>query len=317
VRVRHAEVDIRSELAIPLICQDRLVGVLDLESTQPDLFTAEHEQMLVALASHIATAVTRSYLYEDMRRHEQQLQRELDTARQVQRGLLPDEVPHLAGIEIGRSFAPARELAGDFFDFLPYIDGRVAVAVGDVAGKMTPAALYGSLAVGIMRGHVVEHSFSPAQMLAHLNDHLFALNVETRFLAMAYGLLDAENRTLTLAGAGFPWPRLVRDGKLQIVDISGLPLGLFPDVSYDEISLPLREGDVIVLCSDGLEDCLHEQEKVVEDNRLDAWVQKLATRTAQEIADELIRVSDPIAKGQVPAAAADDRTVMVIKVTGT
>ena len=317
IRFRHAEVDIRSKLAVPLLFRDRLVGVLDLGSLEPDLFTKEHEQLLLALASHIATALVNARNYERMQALEQRRQQELATAREVQMGLLPEAVPRLPGFEIGSAFAPARELAGDFYDFMPYPDGRVALVIGDVAGKATPAALYGSLSVGIIRGHVMEHPYQPAEMLDHLNEHLLPLQAENRFLAMTYGLIDAEWQTLTLASAAFPWPRLVRNGKIEKIGVAGLPLGLFRDVVYDELVLRLLPGDIVVLSSDGLEDCLHERGEKLSEARLDAWVRMLASRTAQEIANELIRISDPIAEGRVTVQAADDRTVVVIKVTGT
>ena len=311
LRFRHAEVDIRSELAVPLLFQDRLVGVLNLESMEPDLFTEEHEQMLTALALHMATAVVNARLYERMLAQELRVERDLATARKIQLGLLPEEAPRLPGIEIGTAFAPAQELAGDFYDFLPYSDGRVAVAVGDVAGKATGAALYAALAVGILRGHVMERAYSPAEMLSHMNEHLGLLCTETRFLAMAYCVIDAGRRTLTLAGAAFPFPRLVRNGKIETVRVSGLPLGLFDDADYQEMKIELHSGDVIVVCSDGLEDCLYEQSGQVNDGRLDAWVRRLSHRSAQEIAEELVLASEPTDSGDEPA---DDRTVVVMKV---
>ncbi len=313
VRFRHAEVDIRSELAVPLLFQNRLVGVLDLESTELDRFTEEHEQLLVALASQIATALVNARLYRELQRKEQRLARDLDTARKIQRGLLPESAPRLPGLDLGMAFAPARVLAGDFYDFLPYVDGRLALAVGDVAGKATPAALYGSLAVGIMRGHVVEHSFEPAQMLNHLNEHLCRVHAENRFLAMVFGLLDPRDRSLTLASAGFPFPRLVRAGRLETVPVAGLPLGLFAEARYEDLRLQLQPGDVVVLCSDGLEDCLYAQGDTVSVGKLDFWVRELSQRSAQEIADELIMISEPVAAGRQEAT--DDRTLIVIKVT--
>jgi sigma-B regulation protein RsbU (phosphoserine phosphatase) len=144
-----------------------------------------------------------------------------------------------------------------------------------------------------------------------MNEHLSLLRTDTRYLALTYGVIDAAARTLALASAAFPFPRLVRDGKLQTVKVSGLPLGLFDNADYQEVLLELRSGDVVVLCSDGLDDCLHQQGKQVSMNGLDTWVRKLAVRSAQEIADELILVSEP-ATAVLPA---DDRTVVVLKVT--
>ncbi len=149
VRFRHPEVEIRSELTVPLIFRDQLIGVIDLESTEFDYFTRQHEQMVSALASSIATALVNARLHERVVRDEQRLERDLTTAREIQRGLLPRSTPRIAGLEIGSAYVPARELGGDFYDFQAYPNGSLAFAVGDATGKATPAALLASMAVGI------------------------------------------------------------------------------------------------------------------------------------------------------------------------
>jgi len=138
-------------MVIPLLLQDRLVGVPDLESTQLSAFTMENERMLGIVGSYIAVALENSRLYEQSRDREQRMQHDLDTAREVQRQLLPQDKRTVAGLDIASAYVPARQLAGDFYDFLPYGSGRLGIALGDVSGKGTAAALYGSLTVGILR----------------------------------------------------------------------------------------------------------------------------------------------------------------------
>ncbi|MFQ5696474.1 MAG: GAF domain-containing protein, partial [Terriglobia bacterium] len=128
-------IDVRSELAVPLVFKDRLIGVLDLESTEYNAFSEEHEQLLTTFASFIAIALENARLYEKVRKAEMRLERDLDTAREIQRGLLPDAPPRVPGLDIGFAYAPALQLGGDIYDFLPYADDRLALAVGDVAGK--------------------------------------------------------------------------------------------------------------------------------------------------------------------------------------
>ena len=313
VRFRHAEVDVRSELAIPLVLRGRLIGVLDLGSIEPDRFTAHHERLLGALASHVATALENARLYGRMAELEKRHSRDLATARSIQESLLPDRVPEVPGLEVGSAFAPARELAGDFYDYLFYPDGGVGFALGDVAGKATGAALYGAMAVGLLRGHAMERPYAPSALLAHLNAHLRTVRTDYRFLAMALALYDPRTRGLALAGAAFPWPRLVRDGTLETVEAAGLPLGLFADPVYGDVTVTLAPGDVLVICSDGLEDCLIEKGAAADEQTLDRWISGLAARPAQDIADLLITASDPLAEsGERPA---DDRTVLVLKGT--
>ena len=311
IRYRHPEVEIHSELAVPLVFQDQLIGALDLESTELDYFTEEHEQMVSALASHIATALVNARLHETVLRDERRLGQELSTAREIQRGLLPRRTPRVAGVEIGAAYAPARELGGDFYDFLRYRDGRLAFAVGDVAGKATPAALLASMAVGLLRGHVVENPCEPAEMLAELNELLGSARVDNRFVAMVYGVYDERTRGLSVASAGFPHPLLVREDRIEKIPAEGMPLGLLPQRRYREETLRVSGGEAVVLCSDGLLESENERGEDFESTVFRSVLRDLAPRAAQEIADGLIRAALDFTGG--PARQADDYTVVVLK----
>lgn len=243
---------VRSELVVPLLLQDRLIGLLDLESTVPHAFTAESERMLSTLASYIAIALENARLYEEARENERRLHLDLSTAREIQIGLLPTGARQIPGLELAAAYVPARELGGDFYDFLPYGKGRLAIALGDVSGKGTAAALFGSLAIGTMREHVVEHPCPPAEMLALLNRRLHAARLDSRFVAAVFSVYDANTRSLTLANSGGPYPLLVRDGAVQSIRVTGIPLGLFPDTEYDQITVELLPGDTILFASDGI-----------------------------------------------------------------
>jgi sigma-B regulation protein RsbU (phosphoserine phosphatase) len=167
-------VDARSEIVVPLFLQDRLIGVLDLESTAPHAFTAEHERILTTLGSYVAIALENARLYEEARESERVLRNDLDTAREIQRQLLPTGAREVPGLDLAAAYVPAHELGGDFYDFLPYGEGRLAIALGDVSGKGTAAALYGSLAIGTVREIVVDQACNPACMLSLLNRRLYS-----------------------------------------------------------------------------------------------------------------------------------------------
>lgn len=311
VRYRHPEVEIHSELAVPLIFHDQLIGVIDLESTEFDYFTPEHEQTVSTLASHIAVALVNARLHETVVRDEQRHERDLATARDIQHGLLPQSPPTLTGVEIGVASTPARELGGDFFDFLPYGENRVAVAIGDVVGKATPAALLGSLAVGMLRGHVVERPQAPADMLSDLNDHLVPVGGDNRFVAMMYAVVDGPGRTIEFANAGLPYPRIVRNGSVLSVSAHGVPLGLFRGVRYDTGRIEFAPGDVLVCCSDGLLECEDEQERTFEAERLDEVLLESAGFPAHEIAVRLNAAAVRFADGT--RSQQDDYTIVVVK----
>jgi sigma-B regulation protein RsbU (phosphoserine phosphatase) len=314
VRFRHPEVEIRSELAVPLIVRDQLIGVIDLESTEFDYFTEQHEQMISALASNIATALVNARMHEQVLRDEQLLERDLATAREIQRGLLPRSAPHVAGLEIGTAYIPARELGGDFYDFLRYPDGCLAFAVGDAAGKATPAALMAATAVGMLRGHVMEQPGKPAAMLRELNAQLETITAEGRFVAMVamvYGLYDERAGKLHLANAGLPRALLARNGRIEPLSVHGVPLGLLPDREYVTESLEVSAGDVVVVFSDGVTEAESEREEPFETTRLRPVLEDLLSGTAQEIADGLGRAALEFAGGHV--AQSDDYTVVVLK----
>src|SRR3989440_204621 len=227
----------RSELVVPLMLCDRLIGVLDLESSDPHAFSRDHERMLSTLGSYVAVALENARLYQEARESEQRMRSELDTAREIQRQLLPTGAREVPGLDLAAGYVPARELGGDFYDFLPYGRGRLGFMVGDVSGKGTAAALYGSLAIGTVREIVVDHASGPASMLALLNQRLLAARLDSRFIAMLFAVFDASTRKLTLANAGGPYPLLVRNGQVQAIRLEGVPLGLIPDTQYDETTI--------------------------------------------------------------------------------
>ena len=311
IRFRHAEVEIKSELAVPLVVRDRLVGALDLESMEYDSFSEEHEQIMTALASNIATALENARLYGEVVANERRLEEDLSTAREIQRGLLPAEPPELPGLEIGAAFAAARELSGDFYDFLPLGEDRVAVAVGDVAGKSTPAALYGALAVGLLRGQALARRLEPGAVLDRLNELLWRLHIKRRFVAMCLAVLDGGTRRLRVANAGVPQPYLLRDGEVTNIDVSGLPLGSMEESSHPQEEIVLAPGDVVVFCSDGLDDCLNEKGETFGAACLPDDLRQAAAGTSREIAETLIAACDQFTDpgGEVD----DDRTVVVVK----
>ena len=306
-------VDARSEIVVPLLMQDRLIGVLDLESTQPHAFTLEHERMLSTLGSYVAVALENARLYEGALHNERRLRTDLDTAREIQRQLLPTGAREIPGLDLAAAYVPARELGGDFYDFLPYGEGRLAIALGDVSGKGTAAALYGSLAIGTIREIVIDSNCDPACMLALLNQRLHNARLDSRFIAMLFGVYDAASRRLHLSNAGSPYPLLLRDGHVVSVRLEGVPLGLLPGTQYDESVLDLMPGDVAVFASDGILESENASEEEFGLQRLSAVLSAIAPQdSARAIAERILAETDDHGAG---TAAHDDRTLVVLRVT--
>jgi len=307
-------VTVRSELVVPLLLRDRLIGVLDLESSEPHAFTLEHERMLSTLGSYVAVALENARLYQEARESEQRMRSELDTAREIQRQLLPTGAREVPGLDLAAGYVPARELGGDFYDFLPYGRGRLGFMVGDVSGKGTAAALYGSLAIGTVREIVVDHASEPASMLALLNQRLLAARLDSRFIAMLFAVYDASTRKLTLANAGGPYPLLVRKGQVQAIRLEGVPLGLIPDTQYDETTIDLEPGDVVLFASDGILESENAAQEEFGPERLKEILSAISQRdSAQAITEQILAATD----GHSGAGLAphDDRTLVALRVT--
>lgn len=301
--------EVASELVVPLLFKDRLLGVIDLESTHFDAFTSQHEQLLSTLASSLAIALENASLYERLRDNERRIEQELAMAREIQEQLLPTTTPWLPSLQIGIGYEPARHLGGDFYDFLHYCDGKVAVAVGDVAGKATAAALYGSLALGILREFAGGECVGPAATLAAMNEKLRAFKVGRRFLAMTFAVLDGDGSALTLANSGLPHPFLVRAGEVRPLTVEGVPLGLLPDRQYRELRLRLEPGDAVVICTDGVEESRDRESRELGDERVRAALARLAGRPPQEIAQGLLAACRAFSGAGEPS---DDRTIVIL-----
>ena len=308
------EVEVRSELVVPLLLRDRLVGVLDLESTKPHAFSAEHERLLNILGSYIAVALENSRLFEDARENQTRLLNDLETAREIQRQLLPSGAKEIPGLDVATAYVPARELGGDFYDLLPYGVGRLAVANGDVSGKGTAAALYGSLAIGILRELVHDNEISPSEMLAQLNSRLLAARLDARFIAMQFGVYDAALRELTIANAGGTLPLLVHNGQVTEVNVGGMPLGLLPEAEYDEVTLSLSPGDMVIFASDGIHESMNKEQEEFGVDRLKALLSTVMPNDPGfKVAQRIVKATDEhTGPGRMPH---DDRTLLVLRVT--
>ncbi len=302
----------RSELVIPLLHKDRLVGVFDLESSVLDRFNEEHVKVLTPLASQVAVAIENARLVDELRRNEVRLARELRIAESVQRGLFPEECPRGKGWEAAAEFRPAREVGGDLYDFYELGETQLGVALGDVSGKGVPAALYGAFASGTVRARAFERR-EPRELLRRANRALNRRGVEGFYCTLAYAVFDFDAHTLTICNSGLPLPLLYRaqTGKCEPIDVVGLPLGVFAEAEYDEVTLAIAPDDVLVLYTDGVSEAYNGQEAYGR-ARLAAQVETHAGRPVGELAERLLADLDAFLGGAEPD---DDVTLVVVKVT--
>lgn len=253
-------------------------------------------------------------LYHQARENEARLVDDLDIAREVQQQLLPRETRLFPGLGLAAACVPARELGGDFYDFLPYGSGRLALALGDVSGKGTAAALLGALTIGILRAHTVDHPHTPAEVLAALNERINAARLNMRFVAMLFAVLDPTVRQLIIANAGNPYPLLMRKGKIEEIPVSGIPLGLMAGTRYEPVSLDVQPGDTVILVSDGILECQSSKHESFGAERLAAVLVSLPSdSSAEEISSAILNGTD-VFSGQA-SALHDDRSLIVLRMT--
>jgi len=258
----------------------------------------------------VAISIENARLYQAVRRQERQLERDIAMAREVQLRLLPTTAPEHSNAEMAVRFLPARAIGGDLYDFIDYGPNRTAIILGDVSGKAAPAALFAALVSGIMRSAAAHHP-EPARMLVTLNDAIQERKLESQYVTLLFALWDDEKRTLRVANSGAVQPILCRRGKSTVVKAEGFPLGLFPDVAYDELQLVTEPGDAIIFISDGILDAENSQGEMYGDERLSSLLCAHRDSPAADIADAVL--SD-VARFQGARDRFDDETIIVLRV---
>ena len=302
----------RSELAAPLIYKDRVIGVLDLEHTRRGFFTDDHKRTVSTLAAQVAITIENAQLYEQIERQEKRLERDLALARELQFRLLPQSLPTCTNLDVAAKFAPARAIGGDLYDFMTYSLSRLAMVVGDVSGKGAPAAIYAALVSGILRSHAPIEP-GPAEMLSAVNFSLGERRIDGQFVSLIYAVWDDIHRTLQVASSGLPRPLYCHDGKIEVIEATGLPLGLFDDADYDEFSFKAKPGEMFVFFSDGILDARNKAGDMFGRHRVEEIVAHCAEVSADCVVQSLFKA---VAEHAAGVETFDDQTVVAIKVKG-
>jgi phosphoserine phosphatase RsbU/P len=300
----------RSELAIPMIHKGRVVGVLDLESPQTNYFTEDHVQTLMILAAHLAVSLENARLYEQLARDEARMDRELTAAQRLQNALLRPVPSTDFGLDIAARILSARQVCGDLYDFLSYGTQQLGVALGDVSGKGSAAALYGAVATGILRS-LSPHKLQPAELLRQLNQLVCDRRVEGRYMTFCFATWQKGRHLLRIANAGQTQPLLWKDGRVEQLKLEGFPIGIFDDATYDEWSVKLSSGDILVFYSDGLTEASNREGKFFGADRLKAILEKSTKCSSGKLADRMLKEVQEFTEG---GAITDDRTLVVMKV---
>jgi len=313
LRYVMANPETKSELAVPLIYKDKVIEVLDLEHTRRGFFTEDHKRTITTLAAQVAIAIENARLYEEIARQERRLERDLQLARELQFRLLPQAMPKLQNLEVAARFSPARTIGGDLYDFVQYSLGRLGIVVGDVSGKGAPAAIYAALVSGILRSHAPMEP-APAEMLSAVNFSLSERRIEAQYICMLYAVWDDERRVLQVSNSGLPRPIYVHDGTMEIIEATGLPLGLFDTAEYDEFTFRAKPGDMFVFFSDGILDARNRAGDMFGRAGVEKVIAECPDQSPECVVNSLFAAVEEHAAGE---DTFDDQTVLAIRVKGS
>ncbi len=302
----------RAEIAVPLIYEDKVIGVLALESSRTNAFDEYHGRLLENIANNLSIGVANARLYAEHVERERQLEREILMARDVQRAMIPEGPPPLKGFEIAARLEPALNLSGDFYDYIPLSPDRVGILIGDVAGKGVRAAMGMAAARSILRS-VARRGGGPTRALRDANLRLHRDLGRQLLLTLVYAILDTKTKTLHYCNAGHNPPLLVREsGKWRALKTGGLLLGVFDKQQYKSETLHLEKGDVLFFYTDGLTEAHTASPDRVEfgEARILDFLLKHRRLRAQAIIDVFLDHIDEFTTG---AHQHDDLTLVVIK----
>ncbi|HEV2396884.1 MAG TPA: GAF domain-containing SpoIIE family protein phosphatase [Candidatus Sulfotelmatobacter sp.] len=279
------EHSVLSEVAIPLRVGEKLVGVFTASHPEVDGFPRQQLRILQAFCDHVAVAINNARLLRAERAERAALDREAQEARAIQQALLPKSSPYIPGFAISGLSVPARAVGGDWYDFIPFPDGRWGIVLADVSGKGTAAALLMSATRGMFRS-LAEACCTPAEVLTRLNQLMVDDFPAGKFVTMVYAVLDPANRTVVFANAGHLQPLVIDGDEEKFLDVErGLPLGLSCG-DYSETEITLSKGSKLVFYSDGITEAVDANEEEYGSCRLAAHAMR-PDASAVSIVDEV------------------------------
>jgi sigma-B regulation protein RsbU (phosphoserine phosphatase) len=300
-------------LMVPLIFEDKLTGILALGCKKSGKFyRPEDINLLNTLANQGAIAIENARMIKEVIEKER-MEEELSIAHDMQMSMLPEECPQIEGADMAAFSQPAREVGGDFYDFLVTDDGMAGIVIGDVTGKSVSGALVMSASRSIFR-MLAEENLSVRDIMIRANRRAKQDTQSGMFIALLYAHLNPAARTVTLCSAGQTQPILctAADRKVQLVETQGdtFPLGIIGEVDYQETSLQMAPGDCLILYTDGIVEAENENGEMLGFDRLLDIVAKTNVTGADQILKTIV---DEVNRFVGDAPQHDDLTVIAIK----
>jgi sigma-B regulation protein RsbU (phosphoserine phosphatase) len=308
-RYINARARTRSEMVAPIISNEEVIGVFDLESDELNAYSNDDLEVLGLLASQVAIIIEKVMLHEQLI-EKQRLQTQLEIARQVQLELLPPRDPQIEGFDISAYNFPTEEVSGDYYDWVRTYEDQIGIVIADVSGKGVPAALLMAFLRASLRAasHI---GYAPHVSMSKVNYLLWESIERNQFVTAFYGILDATNRTLAYSNAGHNPPILMdAEGKARFEERGGVPLGMFRDSRYYEYYATINPGEILVLYTDGVTEATGSSGEEYGRDRLVEAVLRCRELTARQMIDFLHQELMEWTEGQ---GATDDVTFFLVK----
>jgi sigma-B regulation protein RsbU (phosphoserine phosphatase) len=308
-RYINARAHTRSEMVAPIISNNEVIGVFDLESDELNAYSKDDLEVLALLASQVAIIIEKVMLHDQLI-EKQRLETQLEVARQVQLELLPARDPALEGFDISAYNFPTEEVSGDYYDWVRIYDDQIGIVIADVSGKGVPAALLMAFLRASLRA-ATHIGYAPHISMSKVNYLLWESIERNQFVTAFYGILDAANRTIAYCNAGHNPPFLMdADGAVRFEERGGVPLGMFRDTRYYEYFAEIEPGQVLVLYTDGATEAMNREREEYGRDRLVEAVRKCRHLSSREMIDfvhrDMLEWTDGL-------GATDDVTFFIIK----
>ena len=303
---------ISSLVCVPMMIKSELKGVITVYNKKGGAGFTEDEQRLLSIIAAQSAQVVENARLNERERQLLTMQEEIKLASKIQNDLLPKFAPEIPGYEIAGRSIPAQVVGGDYFDFIPMDEHRLAICVGDVSGKGLPASLLMANTQATLRGQTLINA-SPRLCMERSNKLLYDSTSTEKFVTMFYSILDFSTHQLIYSNAGHDIPYLLSTAASVIrLKTGGVPLSMLEHFSFEEATVDLQPDDVLVICSDGIPEAMDVNQQQFGEERLSALLNTLRTISAVDVIDEIVAA----VTGHAGAASqADDMTVVVVRRT--
>jgi serine phosphatase RsbU (regulator of sigma subunit) len=306
---------LKASILVPLVYQEKVIGLFSLgEKKSGKFYNRQDIDLLRAVANQGAVAIENARLFQE-NLEKQRMEEELAIGRELQMSMLPSECPQLEGFEIAAYSEPAREVGGDFYDFIEISEGEIGIVIGDVTGKSVSGALVMSASRSIFR-MLGEERLTVSESMIRANRRTKKDIKTGMFVALLYAVLVATDKSVTLCSAGQTQPisRSAASGETRLVQTEGdtFPLGILEDATYEDTRLQLEVGDKVVLYTDGIVEAMNEQKELFGFDRLLEVIKKSPAETAEALLEE---IKDKVNEFAGTAPQHDDITIIVVQAT--